>query len=226
MSIRLLAEEFYWRPHRLWRFSRSLFLIVGIGALGYAGWAYVDEYIHERAETRAFDRARERRIAPVAKAQPVPPAAEPFRAKLIIARLHLSTMVEEGVGEDTLRHAAGHIPRTALPGQLGNVGVAAHRDTLFRKLKGIRKHDRIVLSTLTKNYSYEVTAAAIVRPSDVSVLAPTRGAKTLTLVTCYPFYFIGAAPKRFIVQARQLGETSASAPDEHLSLASEDVSGQ
>ena len=142
-----------------------------------------------------------------------PPPVEPFRAKLVIARLRLTAMVEEGVGENTLRHAAGHIPRTALPGQPGNVGVAAHRDTLFRKLKGIRKHDRIVLSTLTRDYNYEVTATAIVRPNDVSVLAPARGEKTLTLVTCYPFYFIGAAPKRFIVHARQIAETSTLATD-------------
>jgi sortase A len=217
MSVRLLLEELYHGPNRPWRFSRSLFLLMGIGALGYSGWIYVDEYIHDRAESKAFDRARESltRANPVPRAEGVPPPpAEPFRAKLVIARLHLTTMVDEGVGEDTLRYAAGHIPGTALPDQLGNVCVAAHRDTLFRKLKDIRKHDRIVLSTLTKDYDYEVTATAIVRPNDVSVLAATHGKKTLTLVTCYPFYFIGAAPKRFIVQARQIAETSASATDD------------
>ena len=210
MSLRLLVEEAYWRPHLLWRFSRAVCLLTGIGALSYCGWIYLDEYIHERVESTAFDQARERPIAPVVGPERVPHAIEPFRARLIIARLHLATIIEEGVGEDTLRRAAGHIPRTALPGELGNVGVAAHRDTLFRKLKGIRKRDRIVLSTPTKDYSYEVTATAIVRPNDLSVLAPTRGENTLTLVTCYPFYFIGPAPKRFIVRARQLAAASAS----------------
>jgi sortase A len=214
MSVRILLEEWYCAPNRGWRFTRSLFLLIGIGALAYSGWFYVDEYMYEHNESRAFDRARENRVPanPVPRAK-APPPAEPFRAKLIIARLHLTTIVEEGAGDETLRHAAGHIPWTALPGQLGNVGVAAHRDTLFRKLKEIRIHDRIILSTLTEDYEYEVIATGIVLPNDVSVLAPTLGEKTLTLVTCYPFYFIGAAPKRFIVQARQVGETSASTAD-------------
>jgi sortase A len=215
MSVGILLEEWYCAPNRGWRFTRSLFLLIGMGALAYSGWFYVDEYVYERNESRALDRARENRVPanPVPRARAFPPPAEPFRAKLMITRLHLTAMVEEGTGEDTLRHAAGHIPWTALPGQLGNVGVAAHRDTLFRKLKEIRMHDRIILSTLTEDYQYEVIATSIVLPNDVSVLAPIHGKKTLTLVTCYPFYFIGAAPKRFIVQARQVGETSASAAD-------------
>lgn len=217
MSVQLLLEEFCQGPNMRWRFSRFLFLLIGIGALGYSGWIYLDEYLRERSESSAFDRAREGQILeksePTAGAVPALPAA-PFRAKLVIARLHLKTMVEDGVGSDTLSYAAGRIPGTALPGQFGNVGVAAHRDTLFRKLKGIKKHDRIILSTLTKDYAYEVIATRIVFPSDVSVLASIRGEKTLTLVTCYPFYFIGAAPKRFIVHARQIGETSASPADD------------
>jgi sortase A len=209
VSARLLLEESYSRVHRRWRFVRALFLLIGIIAVSYSGWIYIDEYLHQRSETMAFDRARGRSTPANVAGRVSPPTAEPFRAKLVIGRLRLSTIIEEGVEEDTLRHAAGHIPQTALPGQLGNVGIAAHRDTLFRKLKGIRKHDRIVLSTLTRDYDYEVTATAIVPPNDVSVLAPARGERTLTLVTCYPFYFIDAAPKRFIVQARQIAETSA-----------------
>jgi len=208
MSVRLLVEEVYCGPKRRWRYAQSMLLLIGVGAIGYSGWSYLDQFIHQRGEHNAFDLAREERRTPA-----LPAPTEPFKAKLVIARLNLTTMVEEGVGEDTLRHAAGHIPLTAMPGQPGNIGVAAHRDTLFRKLRGIRTHDRIVLSTLTKDYRYEVTATAIVRPNDVSVLAPTAGEKTLTLVTCYPFYFVGPAPKRFVVQARQIAETSASASD-------------
>jgi sortase A len=210
MSIGLLVEELYCGPKRPMRVCQSLLLLIGVGSLSYSGWSYIDQFIHERGERKAFDQARESRASALPGAE-VPAPAEPFKAKLMIARLNLTTMVEEGVGEDTLRHAAGHIPLTALPGQLGNIGVAAHRDTLFRKLKGIRTHDRIVLSTLTKDYNYEVTATAIVRPDEVSVLAPTSGERTLTLITCYPFYFVGPAPKRFIVQARQIAQTSKSA---------------
>jgi sortase A len=213
MSVRLIVEEAYCAPHLRWRISRALFLLIGVGALGYAGLIYVQEYLHQRSASEAFDRARGNPTFTKPAPQTEAPA-EPFRAKLVIERLNLQTMVEEGVGEDILRYTAGHIPRTALPGQVGNVGVAAHRDTLFRKLKGIRKHDRIVLSTPARNYSYEVTATVIVRPDDVSVLASTRSEKTLTLVTCYPFYFVGSAPKRFVVRAQQIAETPAASTDD------------
>jgi sortase A len=217
MSVRLLVEESYRAPYGLVRFSRWLFLLIGIGALSYSGWIYTNQYIREREETGTFDRARESRTQdnPAPVSRPIQtPSAEPFRAKLMIARLHLTAMVEDGVTDETLRYAAGRIPGTALPGQLGNVGVAAHRDTLFRKLKGIKKHDLIVLSTVQKDYAYEVTSTTIVRPNDLSVLTPTLGKKTLTLVTCYPFYFIGAAPKRFIVHARQIAEIPGPAVDD------------
>jgi sortase A len=180
-------------------YLRMLLLIVAIVALSYSGWVYGYAFLHQQSESAAFDRERRNQ----ASVQP----SRPFEARLVIARLHLAAMVEEGVGENTLSYAAGHIPATAFPGEAGNVGVAAHRDTLFRRLKDIRKNDRIVLSTLNRDYAYEVTSTTIVRPSDVSVLAPTRGEKTLTLVTCYPFYFIGRAPQRFIVHARQIGES-------------------
>ena len=211
MSIGLFVEEFCSRPNGQWRLMQSLCLVIGLGSLGYCGWVCLDEVVHQRAESKAFERAREGRTSPVSRSDGVlPQPAEIFRAKLVITRLHIATMVEEGVGESTLCHAAGHIPGTAMPGQVGNVGIAAHRDTLFRKVKEIRAHDRIVLSTLAKDYDYEVTATAVVRPNDVSVLAPSGGERTLTLVTCYPFYFIGPAPKRFIVRARQLDQMSTS----------------
>ncbi len=91
-----------------------------------------------------------------------------------------------------------------MPGQPGNVGVAGHRDTLFRSLSGVRKDDVIVLETLQGRYVYQVDATRIVKPTDVGVLRSTSKPK-LTLVTCYPFYFVGPAPDRFIVSARQIG---------------------
>src|SRR6266849_5442615 len=113
-------------------------------------------------------------------------------------------MVREGVDDRTLDIAADHIPHTALPGQTGNVGVAAHRDTLFRNLKDVRSDDRITLTTLDGEYVYRVVSVRIVKPTEVSVLDPSPHEKTLTLVTCYPFYFVGQAPKRFIVRAVQV----------------------
>ncbi len=207
MKIQLLFENrrsISRGPGRFWRWSRSLFLLIAIIALGYSGWMYFDAYRHEREESDAFDRARK------GPAREASPPAEWVTAKLEIPRLGLSAMVDEGVGENTLRRSAGHIPHTGLPGRPGNVGVAAHRDTLFRSLQGIKKHDRIVLSTLKSDYNYEVISTSIVNPEDVRVLDPSRGLKTLTLVTCYPFEFIGHAPKRFIVRAQQIDENSRS----------------
>jgi sortase A len=123
--------------------------------------------------------------------------------RLVIPRLQLGEIVREGDGESTLSLALGHIPGTALPGQGGNVGVAGHRDTLFRDLRSIGRNDRIQFQTLAGNYVYRVESIQIVKPTDVAVLAPGRYPQ-LTLVTCYPFYYVGPAPDRFIVKARQV----------------------
>lgn len=124
--------------------------------------------------------------------------------RISVPRLQLSAMVREGVGDDILRRAVGHIPSSPLPGQPGNVALAGHRDTFFRKLRDIQKSDRIVISTSEGEYAYEVESLKIVTPKDVSVLRPIAGEQALTLVTCYPFYYVGSAPKRFIVRARQI----------------------
>jgi sortase A len=114
--------------------------------------------------------------------------------------LKLSAAAREGVDRQTLRSAVGHIPGTALPGAPGNAGFAAHRDTFFRPLKGVRTGDEVVLTTPNGVYRYSVVTTRVVDPSDVSVLSTTTD-PTLTLVTCYPFDYIGSAPQRFIVRA-------------------------
>jgi sortase A len=119
-----------------------------------------------------------------------------------VPRLGLSAIVREGVDSSTLRKAVGHMPSTPLPGQFGNSALAAHRDTLFRKLRDIRKADHITVQTLDGTYDYVVESLAIVEPSDVGVLKSAQGDKLLTLITCYPFNYIGSAPHRFIVRAR------------------------
>jgi sortase A len=104
------------------------------------------------------------------------------------------------VAARTLRRAAGHIPGTGLPGQPGNIGISGHRDTFFRPLRNIRQDDVITLTTVAGIYSYRVVSIWIVTPSDASVLDPSAD-EVLTLITCYPFYFVGPAPERFIVRA-------------------------
>ena len=99
--------------------------------------------------------------------------------------------------------AGGHIPATSLPGQAAIRGGAAHRDTFFRELKNVRENDDIQLQTATGLFHYEVDLVKVVDPNDLTVLEPSTFGSTLTLVTCYPFYFVGSAPKRFVVRAHK-----------------------
>ncbi len=128
------------------------------------------------------------------------PWAEGLIGRIDIERLGISVIVIEGSSPSILRRAAGHIEGTALPGQPGNVGISAHRDTFFRPLRNIRENDVITLTTPNGEYRYRVVSTQVVNPRDIAVLSPD-GDQVLTLVTCYPFYFVGPAPKRFIVRA-------------------------
>jgi sortase A len=124
-------------------------------------------------------------------------------AVLSVPRLGIEVPVYEGTDDLTLNRGAGRISGSARLDEAGNIGIAAHRDGFFRKLKDISKGDRILLSTGRTTYDYVVDDIEIVAPSNVSVLGP-RPKPTLTLVTCYPFYFVGDAPKRYIVHAARV----------------------
>ncbi len=158
-------------------------------------------------EDRTSEKQAQSEAPPAAGTMPAPaetaPGPNSVIGRLEIPRLKLSVMVREGADEATLRRAVGHIPGTALPGKLGNVGLAGHRDTFFRALRDIRENDSIEFQTTSGAYRYVVESTKIVTPRDVSVLAASGG-ENLTLVTCYPFYYVGSAPKRFIVRAAQV----------------------
>jgi sortase A len=121
-------------------------------------------------------------------------------AVLRISAINLEVPVLEGTDDLTLNRAVGHIEGTAAPSETGNIGIAGHRDGFFRGLKDIHLGDTIDLFTETENSRYVVDEIVTVLPDDVSVLAP-RSTPALTLVTCYPFYFVGSAPLRYIVHA-------------------------
>lgn len=123
--------------------------------------------------------------------------------RLEIPTAGVSVMVLEGDDDGTLDRAVGRIPGTARLGERGNVGIAGHRDGWFRGLRHLERGDALTLTTLEGTATYEVASIEIVAPSRVDVLAPTDE-PTLTLVTCYPFYYVGDAPKRYIVTARQV----------------------
>jgi sortase A len=124
----------------------------------------------------------------------------PPEALLRIQRVGLEVPVLEGVDDLTLNRAAGHIPGTTLPGQPGNVAIAGHRDGFFRVLKDVVPGDIVEVQRASAIDRYVVKSIKLVLPSDTSVLKSTAE-NTLTLVTCYPFHYVGAAPQRYIVQA-------------------------
>lgn len=245
-SSRLLAGR---KRSPVVRTLLALLLIIGLCGTGYYLYALADQQIYQAYENWAFDKqisgqrtvtfsdylrertpfgflAGEKKAAVVVNPNVPPatglprPAEGDLLGRVAIPRLNLSAIVREGVDERTLSLAVGHVPSTALPGQAGNFAIAAHRDTLFRALKDIKRDDVITFQAPGGTYSYRVDATKIVKPSDVSVLRPDGGGlinleksdiskgapKLLTMITCYPFYYVGSAPKRFIVQARLVSD--------------------
>jgi sortase A len=187
------------------RCGQWAFGLTAVVLLGYSAMIWVDALLFQAAESRQFEKllqAPQLRLAAGHDAM-APVAAGGLIGRIEIPRLGVSVMVVEGVDRRALGRAAGHIPGTAQPGQPGNVGISAHRDTFFRPLRNIRAGDLITVSTAGGEYEYRVVSTKVTTPSDVSVL-DTDGREMLTLVTCYPFYFIGSAPERFIVRAQRL----------------------
>ena len=193
------------------RLGQYLFAAIGILALWYWASVNLQARLFQKKEAHrlvqaprsqgAFEK-KDARTQSIAEIKRQPPVEGAVIANLAIPRIGLSTVVVEGDEDLDLKLAAGHIPGTAVPGEPGNIGIAAHRDTFFRPLRLIRKHDEIVLTTPHGKDRYSVVSTKIVDPDDVAVLYPTSH-DVLTLVTCYPFYYVGAAPKRFIVQAER-----------------------
>ena len=202
--MRLLVPK---KPlRRMSKWVRRALLACAALLLGYCGLVLVDTWMFQRRESRAIERVLQNRSTAsdgaAQSVRPAPAQGDPV-GRIEIPRLLLSAVVVEGIDDASLRRAVGHIPGTALPGHPGNVGLAGHRDTFFRPLKNLRIKDGLQFSTRSGTFQYEVESLRVVEPDAVGVLA-SAGENVLTLVTCYPFYYIGAAPKRFIVRARQV----------------------
>jgi sortase A len=186
---------------RILRWGRRAFLAGAILMLAYCGYVLMDGWMFQSTERHRLDRLLADRQPTSGARKAIPPAG--LIGRIEIPRLGLSVIVSEGVAATTLLRAAGHIPGTALPGEAGNVGIAGHRDTQFRPLRNIRRNDLITFTTPQGEYRYRVVSTRIVSPRDIAVLDP-NGNEILTLVTCYPFYFVGSAPYRFIVRAERV----------------------
>jgi sortase A len=207
--------------------SRALFFTIGILTLGYVGFALLDARLYQADQNRRFEEELKALRPSTGSGEHPHPSPLPLglaegdvvRAKSLrvaaregsplgrieISAIGLAAMMMEGIDEGTLRRAVGHIPGTPLPGQRGNVALAAHRDTFFRGLRKIRVNDEITLTTLSGSYRYRVDSTRVVKPEETEVLED-GGDDILTLVTCYPFNFVGSAPMRFIVRASSVLE--------------------
>jgi sortase A len=186
------------------RWLERVLLVIGIASLGYYAYVSAEAALYQAVEDRELDAILASgpppNVIPTRVRGTVTPAAGSAIGRIEIPRLGVSAIIRAGSDARTLRLAVGYIPGTALPGQRGNTGLAAHRDTFFRRLRDIRADDEIRIVTKDATFHYSVDRTRIVQPKDVWVLNPTPN-PALTLVTCYPFNYVGSAPQRFIVRA-------------------------
>jgi sortase A len=182
--------------------------VLSLGCLGWVGWSIADAALVEARHGAQLEESlhlAERTVSSPHGDWSWPELSEgELVGRIEIESLGIRAMVLWGNSARTLRRAVGHIPGTSLPGQEGNVGMAGHRDSFFRDLAGASEGDMIRVRTPYGTVAYEVNAVFVVRPEEVHVLDPPPTGEILTLVSCYPFYYVGPAPKRFIVQAQRV----------------------
>ncbi len=186
--------------------ERALFTL-GALSLGVYAWAMADGWLAQRALAHRLATLRAHGGA-TAAATRREARGSGLVGRIEIPRLHVDAVIVEGTSSRALRHGVGHVERTAFPGERGNVGLAAHRDTYFRRLRGIARGDLIRVQTPDGSFTYRVSAFEIVKPSRGDLLNPTPQ-PALTLVTCYPFDWVGNAPDRFVVRAEAVAATRA-----------------
>jgi len=190
------------RIQSIFRWSAYFFFVVGVVAVTSVGLILLDARSFQIEAKNSFeDQARA-----VSQLKPGLPKLAvktgDVLGRIDIPRIGLSVAIIQGANSRVLRLGVGHIEGTPFPGEGGNSGIAGHRDTFFRGLKDVHPNDDIQLLTMSGVAHYQVEWVKVVAPDDISVLAPSVDS-TLTLVTCYPFYLVGSAPKRFVVHARK-----------------------
>jgi sortase A len=241
------------RERKLWTWTERTLLASGLALLAIYGAARIDGVLSFRAALRQFAAAESRaalakqveaadmreaadadtyELDTVSDTEQVESDEEPITeqsgaplALLRISKIHLEAPVFDGTDDLTLNHGVGRIAGTARPGETGNIGIAGHRDGFFRGLKSVGIGDAIEIETPNATDTYVVDQVQIVTPEDTSVLRP-RSVPSLTLVTCYPFYFVGSAPKRYIVTASLTREKNGGAENSTLSPLTQTSSSQ
>jgi len=204
----MLNRRFLGRP------LERLLAALTIASFGFCAWVWLDEGVYQRMQdwrlqeilgravggTARLSNALKSGIAAATRAEA---RDSGLIGRLEIPRLGLEAIVAEGTDSGTLRRAIGHVPLTPLPGESGNVALAGHRDSFFRNLGRVHPGDRVRMTTPDGVFEYRVESRLVVKPGDMAVLSQSES-PTLTLITCYPFRYIGSAPERFVVRARQV----------------------
>ena len=188
-----------------------LFFALALLFLGIGSWAWLDRSVYELVQSRRLDgilngesrdpSGRTNGRAAAATRQQV--AASGLIGRIEIPRLGLRSIVAEGADPLILHRAVGHLPKTAFPGEPGNVVLAGHRDSFFSDLGEVRPGDHVRITTPDGVFEYRVDSKRIIRPEQTEVLT-TTSLPTLTLITCYPFHYLGPAPRRYVIRARQV----------------------
>jgi sortase A len=171
-------------------------LLVGLLALGYTGFVFASSHAYQSIELKKFHQAG-------LLSEPHTLLEGDVIGELQVPRLGLQAMVVQGDTPRNLRRAVAHLANSPLPGERGNVALAGHRDTFFRPLRDIRLGDEIRFRTRERDFAYRVESIEVVAPTNLSVLE-SSAAHDLTLLTCYPIYYVGPAPKRLVVRAREI----------------------
>jgi len=172
------------------------FLASGILAMGHAGFVFADSNAYKAIETKKFKQAG-------LLSEPHILVEGEAIGEIQVPRLGLKAIVVQGDSPANLKRAVGHLSKSALPGEWGNVALAGHRDTFFRTLRDIRLGDEIKFKTRERSFEYLVESIEVVAPTDIRILESSTG-HDLTLLTCFPFHYVGPAPNRFVVRAREV----------------------
>jgi sortase A len=221
-KMRNIAHSFWARRNELilhpkWQNLRALLvrqrlsailMLIGTGVLGYVGSEYWAMYHEQKVLQREWQEQQRNITSTRTNVKAV--QQDDGLTRVSIPKINLDVIVVEGTNHRALRVGPGHLKTTPAPGEVGNSVISAHRDTFFRHIYELVKGDEIQVRRGGRTFTFQVTGKKIVEPSDVSVLKNSPDAR-LTLITCYPTYYIGPAPQRLIVFSKLVGDSQAGA---------------
>jgi sortase A len=185
-------------------------VIAGALLLAYVCWSYGSMYIEQRRLARQWEQQQHAQATEPDGARLQQTGTDDGLTKISVPKINLDSVVVEGTNHRALLLGPGHLKDTPAPGEAGNSVISGHRDTFFRHLNDLQKGDEVVVQRGGKTYHYQVTGKKIVEPTDISVIAPTRDPE-MTLITCYPTYYIGPAPKRLVVFSKLVADQQQTA---------------